>query len=156
MPCLVIKKEFIPDSGGPGHTRGGLGQILEVRKLEDDGSPCQVGLYPNGVMTPIMGLFGGHPGGMAKALVHNNGSAPTDLGVGGLTHLTSPTQTVELRIAGGAGYGNPESRSLDRIERDLEQGYITADAASTIYACSLDDSGKVDRDGSARLRQQVE
>ena len=155
VPCLVIKKEFIADSGGPGQTRGGLGQILEVRKLEDDGLSCQVGLYPNGVMTPIHGLFGGHPGGMAKALVHDGDGNETDLGVGGLTHLTSSAQTVELRIAGGAGYGDPCNRDFDMIDRDLELGYITAQAANEIYTCVINAEGNVDRAASDRLRKST-
>ena len=155
VPALVLKKEFLADSGGAGQKRGGLGQVLLVRKLEEDGLPCQVGLYPNGVMTPIPGLFGGHPGGLAKALVHDGEGGERDLGVGGLAHLENARQTVELRIAGGAGYGDPRTRDYDLIDRDLAENYVTADHASEVYACVIGEDGKVDRSASDRLRDQT-
>ena len=56
---LVVCKEFIIDSAGAGYKRGGLGQIVKVRKLYKDNILCKAGIYPNGVMSPIKGLFGG-------------------------------------------------------------------------------------------------
>ena len=63
VPALVLEKAFTADSGGPGRQRGGLGQVISARKLENDGKPCQVGLYPMGVLRQVPGLFGGRPGG---------------------------------------------------------------------------------------------
>ena len=39
VPVLVEEKAFLPDSGGPGRSRGGLGQRVRFRKLHDDGLP---------------------------------------------------------------------------------------------------------------------
>ena len=37
VPALVIEKAFMADSGGAGRRRGGLGQVISARKLENDG-----------------------------------------------------------------------------------------------------------------------
>ena len=39
VPVLVTEKAYVPDSGGPGRHRGGLGQRVSVRKLDGDGLP---------------------------------------------------------------------------------------------------------------------
>jgi 5-oxoprolinase (ATP-hydrolysing)/N-methylhydantoinase A len=32
VPVLVLVKQYVPDTGGPGRHRGGLGQVVRVRK----------------------------------------------------------------------------------------------------------------------------
>src|SRR5258708_1832917 len=46
VPVIVVDKTFIPDSGGPGRTRGGLGQRVRLRKREPDGLPTLASVYP--------------------------------------------------------------------------------------------------------------
>ena len=43
VPVLVTEKAYVPDSGGPGRHRGGLGQRVSVRKL-DGGRPADARL----------------------------------------------------------------------------------------------------------------
>ncbi|MCH7942431.1 MAG: hydantoinase B/oxoprolinase family protein [Proteobacteria bacterium] len=152
VPALVIEKAFIPDSGGAGRRRGGLGQIIVVRKLLDDDHPCQVGLYPNGVMATMPGLFGGKGGSRAQALVSNGDAGVKNLGIGGLTQLTATGQRAELSLAGGAGYGDPLARLYDDVQADLDEGYVSAEGAERDYCCIIDNQGLIDRDASDRLR----
>ena len=154
VPAMVIRKEYTPDSGGPGRRRGGLGQTLEARKLADDGLDCQVGLYPQGVLTEIPGLFGGRPGGRARAIVRHGHGGERDLGNGGLSMLKHPRETVELRIAGGAGYGRPSARAYDDIDRDLLEGYVTPERAAADFSVVISRDGRVDRAASDRLRAE--
>src|SRR4029079_1763055 len=62
VPVLVMEKAYVPDSGGPGRHRGGLGQVVSVRKLENDGLPTLASVYPEGVGIEVQGLFGGQAG----------------------------------------------------------------------------------------------
>ena len=111
-PVLVLEKRYLPDSGGPGRHRGGLGQVVRVRKLADDGRPAYAGLFPDGVLTRTAGLFGGRPGGAVRGvLLDTTGAVVTDYGVGSLVVLERPDQILELRLAGGAGYGDPRRAS---------------------------------------------
>ena len=155
VPLLVLEKSLIQDSGGPGRFRGGLGQIIRVRKLKDDGTNVEGGLFPIGVLNPPAGLLGGCSGAPAGATIQRNAHPKEDLGIGALVDLSSIDDIVELRIAGGAGFGNPLQRNLDLIEEDLQQGYISIERAVSKYGCSVDSTGKIDKDKSLRNRETI-
>ena len=152
VPALVLEKAFVTDSGGPGRQRGGLGQVISARKLDDDGQPCQVGLYPMGVLRPVPGLFGGKPGGRASGRVSRPGRDVHDVGVGALSVLETPAEYAELRVAGGSGFGDPQERPFEAVQRDLDAGYVTAEGARRDYGCVVGDDGLIDRAASERLR----
>ncbi len=134
VPVLVLEKSFLPDSGGAGTHRGGLGQRVRFRKLRDDGLPTLAALYPEGVRAALPGLAGGLPGGRAFAGVRaSDGSLTRDCGVGELVTLTGTHEIAEIVFAGGAGHGDPRLRSRSEVEEDLADGRITADAVRDLY-----------------------
>jgi 5-oxoprolinase (ATP-hydrolysing)/N-methylhydantoinase A len=153
VPVLVEEKSFIPDSGGAGQHRGGLGQVVRVRKLSDDGLPTLVALYPEGVGVRTPGLFGGAPGGDAWGGVRDpTGAVLRDSGTGELVTLTTVREVAEVRLAGGAGFGDPRARDLGAIAADLADGYITATAAQRDYGVVLREDGTLDEKASRRTR----
>ncbi len=142
----MLEKRYLPDSGGPGRHRGGLGQVVRVRKLADDGRPAYAGLFPDGVLTRTAGLFGGRPGGPVRGvLLDTTGAVVTDYGVGSLVVLERPDQVLELRLAGGAGFGDPGERPLELIQHDLDHGYVTARGIAEDYGCAVASDGCVVR-----------
>ena len=152
VPAIVIEKAFLADSGGPGRQRGGLGQVISARKLDNDGKPCQVGLYPMGVLKSVQGLFGGRPGGRSGGTVGRFDGAARDVGVGALSVLETAEEYAELRVAGGSGFGDPLERAFEAVQRDLDAGYITAEGAERDYGCVVGADGVVDRAASERRR----
>ena len=152
VPAIVIEKAFLADSGGPGRQRGGLGQVISARKLDDDGKPCQVGLYPMGVLKPVQGLFGGRPGGRSGGTVGRFDGAARDVGVGALSVLETPEEYAELRVAGGSGFGDPLERAFEAVQRDLDAGYVTAEGAERDYGCVVGADGVIDHAASERRR----
>ena len=153
VPLLVLEKRLIKDSGGPGKSRGGLGQIISVRKINDDGIDIEAGLFPIGVLNPPKGLLGGLAGSPAGAFFQRKNAPKKDLGIGALVVLSDIEDMVELRIAGGAGFGNPLERDFNLIQEDLDFGYISEEFAKSTYGCILDSKGKIDRDKSNKNRQ---
>ena len=135
-PILVLCKEFVIDSAGAGHKRGGLGQIVKIRKLYDDNLICKAGIYPNGMMSPIKGLFGGKASLIAKAWFKNKKNNTVNLGIGGIIDLTTIKEIAFLRLAGGSGYGNPRKRHTTEIQHDLDEGYISLKSAIDNYGFS--------------------
>jgi 5-oxoprolinase (ATP-hydrolysing) len=134
VPVLVLEKSYIPDSGGPGRHRGGLGQRVRVRKLEDDGLPTLFSLYPEGVGNPAPGLFGGKAGGEARGrVVDPAGNVNHDCGTGDLVQVTRTDEIVEIALAGGAGFGDPHERSREAVEHDLRLGLVTHECAARDY-----------------------
>ena len=141
-PVLVLEKGLVADTGGAGCHRGGLGQVVRVRKLLDDGLPTLASLHPDGVLTRTPGLFGGRPGGPVRGVMLDPaGGVVHDYGIGALVTLAAPDQILELRLAGGAGYGDPLDRPTDEVQRDLDRGYITAEGAERDYGCVPGDGG---------------
>ena len=45
-PLLVVEKSDVADSGGAGRRRGGLGQVVRLRKLFDDDGMTLASVYP--------------------------------------------------------------------------------------------------------------
>jgi len=134
VPVLVIEKSFLPDTGGAGRTRGGLGQVVRFCKRDEDGQEMLVSVYPEGVDNAIDGLFGGAPGGEARGrVVSRNGKLLRDCGTGELVSLFETDQVVELVLAGGAGYGDPRQRAPKAIKRDLELGLVSQDQVARDY-----------------------
>lgn len=153
-PAVVEEKAFLPDSGGPGERRGGLGQIVRFRKRAKDGRPTLAGVYPEGKGMTYPGLKGGRNGGAVSGSVDHPGGR-RDLGSGALVELTSDDETVEVVLAGGAGFGDARNRSFEAIEADLAAGYVTSAGASADYAVVIKD-GKIDRAATSALRDAAE
>jgi 5-oxoprolinase (ATP-hydrolysing)/N-methylhydantoinase A len=147
-PILVERKELIPDTGGPGAQRGGLGQRLELRKLYDDDLPVLVNVLPHGMGASMTGLLGGLPGGRATfaasgAIVAGTTSDAT------LVELRDPRQSIVVEASGGSGFGDPRRRSPEAVAEDLAEGYVTS-AGLTPYGAALSTSGVVHRAGHSR------
>jgi len=156
VPVLVIEKTFIADTGGPGRQRGGLGQRVLTRKLYDDDRPTQVGLYPNGVREAVTGMFDGRPGALARAaLLDANACEVENVGIGALVTLSTPQEIAALSLGGGSGYGDPMTRDLEAVARDLDDGYISANAALEHYGCVVGADGRIDAEASRRHRQRA-
>ena len=138
VPVLVLEKAYLPDSGGPGRHRGGLGQRVRIRKLEDDGQTTLVSVYPEGVNNLTPGLFGGLAGGAAKGTVQApDGHVLRDCGTGDLVSIDSRDEIVEIVLAGGAGYGDPRERSRSDLESDIAEGRVTPEGAARDYGFDL-------------------
>jgi len=126
-PMLVIEKAYVPGTGGLGKFRGGLGQRVRLRKLCDDGLTAFVAAYPEGVGTPVEGLFGGTPGtGASARLLTPDGDELRDLGTGEMISLTHPDQIVELSVNGGSGFGNPATRDALLEAEDRKLGLVSS------------------------------
>jgi N-methylhydantoinase B len=52
---------------------------------------------------------------------------------------------VILETGGGGGYGRVEDRQLAAIQRDLDEGYVTREAAARDYNVVVDANGRVSR-----------
>jgi len=152
VPVLVIEKGLVPDSGGPGRKRGGLAQVVVTRKLRNDGEPCHVGLYPNGVKAPMDGLFGGKPGLSGSAWIVDSDGEQIDLGVGALTKLAQTDRRANLILAGGSGFGDPRTRTYEEVQQDLDEGYITPDSALRDYGCVVEADNWINQEASDALR----
>lgn len=121
-PLLVERKEFIPDSGGAGEYRGGLGQRVSLR-LARPARRVALGAFPEGFRAAPPGLAGGRPGRPVRVVFEpGDGAPPRVLEAGALVELTRPDQRLTVEMAGGGGWGDPSRRDPARVERDVSEG----------------------------------
>ena len=121
----IERKNLLPDSGGPGEARGGLGQEVVIRN--DTGHPMTLFSMGNRTEFPALGFSGGQPGQAREHQVDGKPINPM-----GMCELP-PGSRVTLVEAGGGGFGEPSARRRAAIERDIEQGFVTVEGAKRDY-----------------------
>ena len=126
-PIIFWRKEFLPDSGGAGEFRGGLGQVFEIGSSEDEVFTISAATFDR-MKNPPRGREGGSPGMKGSAGL-SDGSSIKDKAV----YRVPPGERILLELPGGGGLGNPQNREIHKIEEDLEAGYISREGAKKDY-----------------------
>lgn len=130
-PLIYHSKEYITDSGGAGEFRGGLSQRLEVGSNTGEDLSLSAAAFERLTDGPE-GRQGGQAGSAGKVFLSNG----TQIRSKGIFRIPADA-TLVLQTPGGGGFGDPAHRDRSAVERDLEQGLISAEAATHIY--HLDD-----------------
>jgi N-methylhydantoinase B len=124
----VIGYGLIPDTGGPGKHRGGLGLFRRFLILKDG---ANFATYTDRVRLAPYGLFGGGEGSLTRIEIERAGTViklkskdRVDLKAG---------DTLTLYSSGGGGYGPAHERDPHLIAEDVAQGYVSAAAAAKLY-----------------------
>lgn len=129
-PFMVEAYEVIPDSGGVGQFRGGLGVRRDIRVLTDGAVLTAQG---ERIVNPPPGLRGGLPGRPGQMLLNPGTRQEKVLPTAFSGLKLSKGDVIGLRTAGGGGFGDPSARDTRAIEEDLENGRVTIDAAKRDY-----------------------
>ena len=133
FPLQVDYYELVPDSGGAGEYRGGLGARRGWTVL---GHRARAGTCLERTKSPPFGLFGGHPGTPSRITIEDpDGLKRQGAGKGAVDVL--PGARIHIEAPGSGGYGPPEKRDAARLRDDLLDGYVTADAAERDYGVDV-------------------
>jgi N-methylhydantoinase B len=126
-PLTITGYGLLPDTGGAGTHRGGLGLYREWRiESERATFTAQMDRFR---MQPY-GLKGGKPGAVGTLTLFRNGQAtPLHSKVGNMP--LQKGDIIRLETSGGGGHGDPKDRPRDAVQTDIEQGYVSAKAAQT-------------------------
>jgi len=122
-PLLIKQYELRPDSAGLGRHRGGTGIIRSYLALTDE---ITVTVLADRGRNKPQGLYGGGPGARTEVALYKMGRGKTrkvKLPVK-ITVLLQKGDTIEIKTAGGGGYGRPESRDKTRVRDDIRNGII--------------------------------
>lgn len=173
MPVLYLYRKEIPDSGGAGKYRGGNSAEWafvphKTDRLVQAASAC-------GCAVPTAhGIAGGYPGAPNEYTfvkesdvldLFGEGRMPSGVEELSGTHEQLPPKAVNveqttrdayaIRWAAGAGYGDPLTRDLELVARDVREGNVTMETAHEIYGVRLDGPLRVDGDGTERRREAL-
>ena len=124
----VIGYGLLPDTGGPGKHRGGLGLFRRFLILKDG---TNFATYTDRVRLAPYGLFGGSDGSRTRIEIERDGQVikvkskdRVDLRAGDILTLYS---------SGGGGYGLAAERDPRLVAHDVAEGYVSPAAANTSY-----------------------
>ncbi len=153
FPARVLRWELVPDSGGAGRFRGGLGAR---RVWRIDAPAAQLTLRGAGHTVAARGADGGNDGAVARTVM-NPGTERERVLPGRYSGLQlAPGDVIWDERGGGGGIGDPRARSLEHIAGDVIDGYVTRTSARRDYdadpaaleraiAASLDRYGAAER-----------
>ena len=122
-PLLIERYELVPDSGGAGTWRGGLGLHRVYRGLDH---AAQFSGQGERCVHHPWGLFGGGPGGLGGfAILHDDGRRQ-DLPIKPMTVEVPRDAVLSITTPGAGGYGAPEGRDAALTAEDAESGKFSA------------------------------
>jgi len=130
-PVTIWKRELLPDSGGAGRFRGGLGQRIEMTSAIDE--PFLVFLSVERLRNPAAGRAGGLAGAVGRIRVDGR---PADI-AGKCELRVEPGERLIFDTPGGGGFGDPAERDPGLLAQDMASGLVTPDGARRDYGARL-------------------
>ena len=151
QPLLVERYGLVPDTGGAGKYRGGLGIVREFRLLADEAT---FQLRSDRHDFTAWGVEGGKPGTPTRNYLNpdtENRELP-----GKYLMTMKKGDVYRLIQAGAGGYGDPLERDVYAVLDDVKQEKLTVEYARREYGVVIDvDSLKLDIVATEQLRSQM-
>ena len=135
FPIRVERFELVPDSGGPGEFRGGLGYLRQYRLLGEQGTWS---IRSDRHDYQPWGIRGGLPGRSGRHLVGPETSDEKQVPARYGGHRLKQDDTIRVETAGGGGYGDPRKRDRERVLTDVRNGYVSRESAERDYGVTID------------------
>lgn len=148
-PVRIEDYGLVPDSGGAGRFRGGLGLRRSYRLLADE---AVLQLRADRLRFAPYGLNGGDAGGPSGNWLGEGdarGAIP-----GKVTMVMRRGQLLTHHQAGGGGHGDPFLRAPEAVARDVWNEKVSERAARERYGVAIDTNGKIDAQKTARIRSK--
>jgi N-methylhydantoinase B len=153
FPLVVERYALVPDSGGAGRHRGGLGVERVVRARV----PMTFNTQVERAHCRPWGLNGGADGSGNAVALRLNGQWKEDFpNAKVLVAALKPGDAFRLRSGGGGGHGAPFERPAADVAEDVRQGYVSVKAAADEYGVVVDPrTFAVDAAATKRLRRAL-
>jgi N-methylhydantoinase B len=122
FPLHFRHHEFLPGSAGRGQFRGGFGARLEL-VVESDG-PARANTAGDGARHGSAGICGGEDSPPHRYALRRADGSERLLRTKETGVVIQPGEVIEVRSAGGGGWGDPARRDPARIAEDQAEGLI--------------------------------
>lgn len=129
FPLRVDYYELVPDSGGAGRYRGGLGVRRSWTVLD---TPCHATVCFERTVSGPFGVCGGSSAPTAKVALRDPNGKETLLN-SKQSVMAQPGWAIVVQAPGGGGYGSLVQRDRDQLESDVHEGYVSTTASRQIY-----------------------
>jgi N-methylhydantoinase B len=129
-PLLLEEYCLVPDSGGAGRHRGGLGMARQIR-IRNDNTTFSARSDAHIIAAP--GVYGGRASNVTRIL-RNSGTDHEEVLHSKAAGLNlAAGEIIRVETLGGGGYGDPSERAIEMIARDIREGKISEAAARRDY-----------------------
>ncbi len=147
---MVESHALVPDTGGAGRNRGGLGVERVVRVL----APVILNSRIDRAHCKPWGLEGGSDATGNVLEIKRNGTWKGDFPNAKISFVDlKPGDSYRIVSGGGGGYGPPWERAVANVQEDVRQGYVSAAKAAEFYGVAIDpETFAVDEAKTERLR----
>ncbi len=129
LPIVFECQRLLPDSGGAGTWRGGLGVETRIRVLQE----TEFAMRNDRVKRPPCGREGGDAGRAGDQYVVTTDGGRRDVPPKAANLRMSEGETFVLTTSGGGGLGDPRARDPERVATDVAEGYVSPAAARERY-----------------------
>ena len=141
-PALVLAKEFITDSAGPGKHRGSAAQRVVITKLPSHSAPLNIYFHPTRLSFPPDGIYGGGLGSKTSVTVNgvvlsDNPSAMKE----GYVRLENADDRLVIEWSSGGGVYDPRERDKALVLRDVRDGLVSPEKALAEYGVDVSVEG---------------
>lgn len=138
FPFVVERLGLALDSGGPGRYRGGLGYDKHIRMLVD----AHFMSIADRSILACWGVDGGRAGRPFEVVIDPGG--PRERVVDALADAepVRAGEIIRIRTTGGGGWGDPLTRPVDEVLRDVRWRKVSIEGARRDYGVVL--TGSVD------------
>jgi len=143
FPTRIERFEMIPDSGGAGEWRGGLGFARDYRILADE---VRFSMRTDKHAIEPFGSDDGLAGGKGACVVNSESKDAKHLPSRFGDHRLQRNDTIRVERPGGGGLGDPRRRPVDKVVEDVRQGYVSLARARSDYGVAVQIA-----DGDAQL-----
>jgi N-methylhydantoinase B len=154
FPTRLLRFDLIPDSGGAGRHRGGLGLRREYLNLED----ARFSIRSMKHVIPPHGCAGGRDGRTGDIVINPDRESAKRLPTRYADYPLRQGDIFRLDTPGGGGFGDPFEREPERVLADAREGYISRDAVEKDYGVVVAETEHgfvVDNAATARKRNKV-
>jgi N-methylhydantoinase B len=134
FPTRVERFEMIPDSGGAGRWRGGLGFARDYRILTDE---VRFSMRTDKHAIAPFGSDNGLSGAQGSCIVNPDTDKETRLPSRFGDQRLNNGDLLRVERPGGGGLGNPLDRAAEQVLEDVRQGYVSAERAKSDYKVSI-------------------
>lgn len=132
-PLRVVRYELVPDSGGSGKHRGGLGICREYEMLAESAT---VNVRGDRAAFAPRGIYGGGNGSLSEFSLEEDGEVqkiPSKYS----GRITRGARLC-IKTPGGGGFGDPRDRDRQALEADYIDGKIAAAKIAADYGVAID------------------
>ena len=153
FPTRLLRFDLIPNSGGAGRHRGGLGLRREYLNLAD----ARFSIRSMKHVIPPHGCAAGRAGRAGDIVINPDRESAKRLPSRYADYPLRQGDIFRLDTPGGGGFGDPFEREPARVLADLREGYVSRDGAAKDYGvvvAETQDVLTIDATATARKRNK--